>query len=216
MVGVSSRRISTFFYRSSIVSYLLSFLAWASFSFFVSGSDSASDLLLDMKDLSWFMELLFLISESFCMMRELPASWVSFWPWLHSAPSPFYLTLAAPPEVSNIPRCTPCTSWWSVCVGREVLFRCFHFAVHYDQMAVHFRLRSLGPAHRCFQPAEAFLAEYAIGYLTWALRPGLVRFLFLVLPAFSDEECYDCIWIIINEGRKVNENSTLKMGEEYK
>ena len=48
-----------------MVKSLLSFLEAASFSFLTSGYDSASDLLLDMKDLSWFMELLFLISESF-------------------------------------------------------------------------------------------------------------------------------------------------------
>lgn len=57
-----------------MVSSLLSFLSWAAFSFLISGSDYASDLLLDMNDLSWFMELLFLISESFCISMVLPAS----------------------------------------------------------------------------------------------------------------------------------------------
>lgn len=65
IVGVYQSRILTFFSRSSIVKSLLSFFRAANFSFFTQGYDSASDLLLDIKDLSWFIELLFLISESF-------------------------------------------------------------------------------------------------------------------------------------------------------
>ena len=53
-----------------MVKSLLSFFKAASFSFLTSGYDSASDLLLDMKDLSWFMELLFLISESFWVREK--------------------------------------------------------------------------------------------------------------------------------------------------
>lgn len=53
-----------------MVKSLLSFFRAANFSFFTSGYDSASDLLLDMKDLSWFMELLFLISESFWVRKR--------------------------------------------------------------------------------------------------------------------------------------------------
>jgi hypothetical protein len=54
-----------------MVKSLFSFFKEANFSFFTSGYDYASDLLLDMKDLSWFIELLFFISESFCELREL-------------------------------------------------------------------------------------------------------------------------------------------------
>lgn len=53
-----------------MVKSLFSFFKEDNFSFFTSGYDSASDLLLDMKDLSWFIELLFFISESF-WMREM-------------------------------------------------------------------------------------------------------------------------------------------------
>ena len=53
-----------------MVKSLLSFFKAASFSFLTSGYDSASDLLLDMKDLSWFMELLFFISESFWVREK--------------------------------------------------------------------------------------------------------------------------------------------------
>ncbi len=44
-----------------MVNSLLSFFCPACFYFFAYGYDSAYDLLLDMKDLSLFMELLFLI-----------------------------------------------------------------------------------------------------------------------------------------------------------
>ena len=70
-----------------------------------------------------------------------------------------------------------------------VLFGRFDLAVDHHQVPVHFGLRGLGAAHGRLQPTEALLATYHINYLSCAFRPGFVRFLFFVLPSFSDDEC---------------------------
>lgn len=78
-------------------------------------------------------------------------------------------------------------------MGRGLLFGGLDLAVDHHHLAVHFGLGGLGAAHGGLETTEAFLAEWDGGYLSCALMPGLVRFLFFVLPAFSEDECYDCI-----------------------
>lgn len=74
-------------------------------------------------------------------------------------------------------------------MGRGLLFRGLDFAVDHDHLPVHFGLGGLGAAHGGLEATEALLTEWEGGYLSCALMPGLVRFLFLVLPAFSEDEC---------------------------
>lgn len=50
------------------------------------------------------------------------------------------------------------------------------------------------PLIGCFNRLKPFLLNHTASYLTCALIPILAEFLFLVLPAFSEEEFSDCIF----------------------
>lgn len=156
-----------------MVKSLLSFFKAASFSFLTSGYDSASDLLLDMKDLSWFMELLFLISESFCELREL-------------------FTLTSPCSLAFFSSsCCASSSFkyssvYSLYFFVMSSFGVFTFPSTTTKLPSIYDWEVLVPLMGALSRLKPFL-------LTCAFRPAFWVFLFFVLPALRDDECSDCI-----------------------
>lgn len=173
----------------SLLSLALSF-----FYFFVSGSESTSDLLLDMKLLYWFMELLFFISESFWLVLRLLVSWGSSWLWLNFVILLFVTLIVAVRVVSNILMCTICSFWRWVFIKSNVLFRSFNFSINNNQVSIHLRLTCLGSTHWSFQSSKSFFTEWSKGYLKLVGTFDLDAFLFLVLPALRELEFSDCIF----------------------
>jgi len=73
-----------------------------------------------------------------------------------------------------------------------------NFTVDHNNVTVHFWLTGFCSTHRRLEPSKAFLAEWRCEYLTWEVIPPFWDCLFLVLPAFSELLCSDCICFWIN------------------
>lgn len=176
------------------MSSLLSFCLASFFSFLTSGSESTSDLELDIKLFSWLRELLFFISESFWLAKEVLVSWENSLPWLRSVPGLCALLLVGARAVSNILQCIPCRFWWWVSIRQQVLLGSLHFAIDHYHSALDLWLTRLGATDGRLETTEAFLAEWRDEYLTCEVIPDLWLCLFLVLPALSELEFSDCIF----------------------
>ena len=140
-------------------------------------------------DLSWKLELLPFISESFYVQEG------STWELRELLTFISICSLAFLSLYCRFSRSFKYYSVYSLYLSvinlsstSSLLLRGSNFPIHHHNIWIHLRLWCFCAAYSTFQSAVAFFAGLEGTYLMLVPIPLLIWFLFFVLPAFKDEE----------------------------